>query len=66
MRFQVPEHGVRDIKDAISRTVIAELDKQGIEIASATVEIVGLPKLNFSPLFTSNPVDEKSGGTSHQ
>lgn len=47
VRFIAHDHGVRDIKDAMSRDVIAELDKAGIGIASATYEIVGLPPLEI-------------------
>lgn len=45
-RFVTHEYGVRKLKDAISRDLIRELDAAGIGIASATFEIVGLPKLN--------------------
>jgi small-conductance mechanosensitive channel len=45
VRFVVPEHGIRDIKDAITRTVLARFDAAGIAIASATTEIVGAPTL---------------------
>lgn len=38
-------YGVRDVKDAMSREVLAELDAAGIGLASATVEVVGLPAL---------------------
>jgi hypothetical protein len=34
---------VREIKDAMSREILAALDAAGIEIASGTYEIVGLP-----------------------
>jgi small-conductance mechanosensitive channel len=43
VRFLVPEHGIREIKDAMSRHILSELDAAHIEIASATLEIVGLP-----------------------
>ncbi len=43
LRFLVPHRGVREIKDAMSREVLAGLDAAGIEIASATYDIVGLP-----------------------
>ena len=47
VRFIVADHGVRDVKDAMSRDVIAALDAAGIGIASATFEIVGLPPVSF-------------------
>ncbi len=43
VRFVVKEHGIRDIKDAMSRDILAALEAAGIGIASATYEIVGLP-----------------------
>lgn len=46
-RFIVPEHGVRFVKDAISRDIIEEMDKINVEIASATFDIVGLPTINL-------------------
>jgi small-conductance mechanosensitive channel len=45
VRFIVGEHGVRTVKDAISRAVLRRLDEAGLEIASATYEVVGLPTL---------------------
>ncbi|MBD3239846.1 MAG: mechanosensitive ion channel [Chitinivibrionales bacterium] len=45
VRFIVHEHGIRDIKDAMSREIIAAFDAAGIEVASATQEIVGFPRL---------------------
>lgn len=43
VRFIVPAHGVRDIKDAVARAVLQQFDDESIELASATYEIVGLP-----------------------
>jgi small-conductance mechanosensitive channel len=45
VRFIVPEHGIRDIKDAIARAVLQRFEDSAIEIASATYEIVGVPPL---------------------
>ena len=45
MRFICQTYGVRELKDAISRDIIAQLDEAGIGIASGTYEIVGMPKL---------------------
>ena len=49
VRFLSPDHGTRDIKDAMSREILARFDEAGIGIASATYEIVGLPKLRIEP-----------------
>jgi small-conductance mechanosensitive channel len=43
VRFVVKDHGMREVKDAITRSVLAAFDAEGIEIASATYEIVRLP-----------------------
>ena len=38
-----PTHGIRDVKDAMSRFLVPELRGAEISIASATCGIVGLP-----------------------
>jgi small-conductance mechanosensitive channel len=45
VRFLSPDHGTREIKDAMSREILGRLDQAGISIASATYEITGLPVL---------------------
>ena len=45
VRFLVSAHGVREVKDAMSREILAAFEKAKISIASATFEIVGLPPL---------------------
>lgn len=45
VRFIALDHGVRDLKDAISREVLTGLEAAHIGLASATFEIVGLPPL---------------------
>jgi small-conductance mechanosensitive channel len=44
-RFIVPDHGARQIKDAIARAVLEKFDEASIEFASTTYEIVGMPTL---------------------
>jgi small-conductance mechanosensitive channel len=39
VRFVVPEHGIRDIKDRISRAVLAGFKREGLEVASSTSEV---------------------------
>ncbi len=39
IRFMVPEHGIREIKDRISRKILADLDAAGIGIGSTTMEV---------------------------
>lgn len=49
LRFIVPDRGVREVKDAMSREIIAAFDAAGIGIASATYDIVGLPEVRIRP-----------------
>jgi small-conductance mechanosensitive channel len=45
VRFLVPDHGVREIKDRMARRILPALNEAGIDIASTTFEVVGLPPL---------------------
>jgi small-conductance mechanosensitive channel len=45
VRFVAPVHGVRSIKDAMSREILTAFEAAGLEVASATYEITGLPAL---------------------
>ena len=47
LRFVVEDHGVRAVKDAMSRDLLTALDAAGITVASATFEIVGLPPVRI-------------------
>jgi len=49
VRFLAPDHGTREIKDEMSREILAQLEARKIDIASATFEITGLPKLLVQP-----------------
>jgi small-conductance mechanosensitive channel len=53
VRFIVREHGIREMKDAIARAVLARFNEAAIEIASATYEIVGVPTLRLDTLKSS-------------
>jgi len=48
LRFVVPDHGVRGIKDAMSREIVSNLKAAGIGIASGTYQVVGMPKLQVA------------------
>lgn len=48
VRFLSPDHGTREIKDAMSRDILGRLDEAGIGIASATYEIVGVPPVTLA------------------
>ncbi|MEO7753875.1 MAG: hypothetical protein ABIS35_10715 [Terracoccus sp.] len=50
LRFLVPQRGGREIKDAMSRDILAGLDEAGIPIASATYSIVGVPTVHVDGL----------------
>ena len=47
VRFVVPERGVRDIKDRMSRQIVREFASAHIEVASATIEVTGVPPLKL-------------------
>ena len=49
LRLVTEARGVRDVKDAMSREILRDLDAAGIGIASATYEIVGFPPLRVAP-----------------
>ena len=42
VRFIIDVHGIRDVKDLISRDLVDDFEKNGIEVASTTFEILGL------------------------
>lgn len=46
VRFLSPDHGTRDIKNAMSREILTAFDKAGIGIGSTTMEITGFPPLH--------------------
>jgi small-conductance mechanosensitive channel len=48
VRFVAREHGVRALKDAMSREILDGLERLGVTIASATYEIVGLPEVHVA------------------
>jgi small-conductance mechanosensitive channel len=54
VRFIAQDHGVRELKDAMTRDILSAFDEAGIGIASATFEVVGVP-----PLQLSVPEDRK-------
>lgn len=55
VRFIATEHGVREIKDAISRDVLDRFDEAGIALASATFAVVGLPPLRVEGALPMRP-----------
>jgi small-conductance mechanosensitive channel len=47
VRFLAPDHGIRYIKDGMSRDILAGLDEAKIGIASATQAIVEMPPIKL-------------------
>ena len=48
VRFIARDRGVRELKDAMSRDILRAFRAAGIEIASATYDIVGMPPLRIT------------------
>ncbi len=49
VRFVVPDHGVRAVKDAIYRRILAEFRRADISVASGTYAIVQVPPIRIEP-----------------
>ncbi|MFC5087401.1 mechanosensitive ion channel family protein [Microvirga arabica] len=47
VRFVAQDHGVRELKDAMTRDILVAYEQAGIGIASATFEVVGVPALTL-------------------
>lgn len=47
VRFLTPDHGIREVKDAISRDIVSGFEASSIEIATASFEITSLPPLRL-------------------
>jgi len=45
VRFITEDHGIRQVKDAMSRQILTELDRVKIGIASGTYDVVGMPEV---------------------
>lgn len=59
VRFIAPEHGVRDVKDAMNRYILAAFEQAGIEIASGTFEITGVPPIRVQVEPAQPPRDAR-------
>jgi len=55
VRFLVSDHGVRKVKDAMAREILAKLKEAGIGIASTTIELSGTPTLRLLPADAGQP-----------
>jgi small-conductance mechanosensitive channel len=47
VRFIGRDHGIRELKDAMSRDILRDFRAAGIDVASATYEITGVPPLDL-------------------
>jgi small-conductance mechanosensitive channel len=47
VRFMVKDHGIRDLKDAVTRDVLKAFERAGITIATTTLNVVGFPPLHM-------------------
>ena len=47
VRFIARDHGIRELKDAMSRDVLRDFRAAGIDVASATYEITAVPPLEL-------------------
>lgn len=59
LRFIARTHGIRELKNVMSREILEALEKDGIGIASSTYDLVGMPPLRVQ--FES-PVGNGQGG----
>ena len=53
VRFVVREHGIRDLKDSVSRDLLKAFDAAGIKIATTTYNIIGFPLLQIENELTN-------------
>lgn len=54
VRFVVRDHNVRTVKDRMTRSILARFKAEGIDIASATFEVVGLPSVRLEPVASAD------------
>ena len=47
LRFIARDHGIRELKDSMCREILSAPDDAGINIASATFDVVGMPPLRL-------------------
>jgi hypothetical protein len=57
VRFVTLDYRIRELKDAMSRDILAALDEAGIRVASSTGEIVGVPPLRIQGNLAAGPAN---------
>ena len=68
VRFVTREHGVRDVKDRMSREILRRMDEAGIGMASTTFAVVGLPRIDVAvnarkKLSGGRTLNDRAGAT---
>ena len=63
VRFLTEDHGVRDVKDSMTRDVLAAMDAAGIGAASATLEVTSVPPLRVEEARLIRPAVDGVKGT---
>jgi small-conductance mechanosensitive channel len=62
VRFIVEPRGVRERIDRMTREILDRLDRAGIQVASATLDVVGVPPLRLDGQVTrrsTNPIEQR-------
>jgi small-conductance mechanosensitive channel len=62
VRFIALDHGIRDLKDAISRDILAAFDRERIGLASATFQLVGVPPVRVELVEPTARLDVAARG----
>jgi small-conductance mechanosensitive channel len=60
LRFIVPDRGIREIKDAMYRDILARFKESGIAVASSTYDIVGFPPVRIDGTPVAPPEARKT------
>lgn len=62
LRFVAHEHGIRPLKDAMYRDILARFQQAGLGIASSTYDVVGLPPIRIAAMPDPPPrANQRSG-----
>jgi small-conductance mechanosensitive channel len=61
VRFICLDYGVRTLKDQMSRDILAAFTANGLEVASGTYQVVGMPELKVRIVGESGPSRQPAG-----
>ena len=56
VRFLVEDHGIREVKDAVTRDIIAGFDEAGIKVATASFEVSAVAPIRIER--TARPINQ--------